>query len=193
MNYSLDDFIGVFHDAAPKTYCEEVIKYFDEMSSAGLSHNRSDYVSKLIIDDSSVALTGEDIIILDGTKTIIHNFYNLFWNNCYNKYAEKYRIVKECGAQDIYGLKVQKTTPGQGYHGWHFESSERRVSHRVMAFILYLNDVEEGGETEFLYYPRRIKPTTGTVLLFPASYTHTHRGNQPLSGEKYIITGWIEF
>ena len=59
-------------------------------------------------------------------------------------------------------------------------------------FILYLNDVEEGGETEFLYYPKRIKPKQGTIILFPGSMTHTHRGNQTLSNEKYIITGWVE-
>jgi len=62
-----------------------------------------------------------------------------------------------------------------------------------MAFILYLNDVADGGETEFLYYPRRIKPKTGKLVLFPGGYTHTHRGNPPLLGTKYILTGWVEF
>jgi hypothetical protein len=61
-----------------------------------------------------------------------------------------------------------------------------------MAFILYLNDVEDGGETEFLYYHKRIKPKQGTLILFPAGYTHTHRGNPPLKGSKYILTGWVE-
>jgi len=59
--------------------------------------------------------------------------------------------------------------------------------------MIYLNDVEEGGETEFLYYARRIKPTQGTLLIWPAYFTHAHRGNPPLSNTKYIITGWIEF
>lgn len=49
------------------------------------------------------------------------------------------------------------------------------------------------GETEFLYYPRRIKPKQGTLIVFPGAFTHAHRGNPPLSGDKYIITGWIEF
>ena len=62
-----------------------------------------------------------------------------------------------------------------------------------MAFILYLNDVDEGGETEFLYQSRRVKAKAGTVVLWPAAYTHVHRGNPPLSGSKYILTGWLEF
>jgi hypothetical protein len=63
---------------------------------------------------------------------------------------------------------------------------------RICAFILYLNDVEEGGETEFLYQKTRIKPERNKLILWPTSYTHIHRGNPPLSGEKYILTGWVE-
>jgi len=58
--------------------------------------------------------------------------------------------------------------------------------------MLYLNTVSEGGETEFLYLHRRIKPLQGRLLIFPASFTHTHRGNPPLSGDKYILTSWLE-
>jgi hypothetical protein len=39
----------------------------------------------------------------------------------------------------------------------------------------------------------RIAPKMGTLVLFPASFTHTHRGNPPLSGEKYFITSWLQF
>ena len=59
---------------------------------------------------------------------------------------------------------------------------------------LWQYEVEnEKGETEFLYYPTRIKPEEGKFILFPGSFTHTHRGNQPLSGDKYILTGWVEY
>jgi hypothetical protein len=64
---------------------------------------------------------------------------------------------------------------------------------RIMAFMLYLNDVEVGGETEFLYQKTRIKPQKDRLVIWPAGYTHPHRGNPPLSNEKYIITGWIEY
>ena len=54
-----------------------------------------------------------------------------------------------------------------------------------------MNDVEEGGETEFLYQSFRVKPKAGTLILFPSFFTHTHRGNPPLKGVKYLATGWI--
>ena len=58
-----------------------------------------------------------------------------------------------------------------------------------MAWMVYLNDVEEGGETEFLYQKRKVKPKKGTILIWPGGYTHLHRGNPPMS-DKYIATGW---
>jgi hypothetical protein len=77
-------------------------------------------------------------------------------------------------------------------HNWHSENSNRHVQNRLLAYTLYLNDVDEGGETEFLYYHKRLKPKAGTLAIWPAGFAHTHRGNPPLSNEKYIITGWVE-
>jgi len=56
--------------------------------------------------------------------------------------------------------------------------------------ITYLNDDFEGGETEFLYQGVRVKPEKGKTVIFPASYTHVHRGNPPIGGTKYIATTW---
>ena len=58
-------------------------------------------------------------------------------------------------------------------------------------YTIYLNDVEEGGETEFLHQSVRVKPKTGRIVFWPAGYPFVHRGNPPLKGEKYIMTGWL--
>jgi len=57
----------------------------------------------------------------------------------------------------------------------------------------YLNDVTDEGETEFFYQKRIIQPRKGLTLIWPASWTHTHKGVPSLTQEKYIITGWISF
>ena len=54
----------------------------------------------------------------------------------------------------------------------------------------YLNDEFDGGETEFLYMNKRISAKQGRIIIFPAGFTHTHRGNPPIGGEKYIATSW---
>ena len=84
-----------------------------------------------------------------------------------------------------------------GYPYWHSEvypqAGHNEALHRVLLFMFYLNDVEEGGETEFLYQSIRVKPKQGTMVVCPSSFTHTHRGNPPLKGDKYMINGWVEY
>ncbi|WP_224364981.1 2OG-Fe(II) oxygenase [Hyalangium versicolor] len=95
-------------------------------------------------------------------------------------------------------LNVQKYLKGSsGYPHWHSEIYPKDANceqlHRVLAFQFYLNDVTEGGETEFYYQQRKVESKQGRMLIFPAGFTHTHRGNQPVSGDKYIITSWVLF
>ena len=74
-----------------------------------------------------------------------------------------------------------------------FEADSLERAGRVLAWGLYLNNVEQGGETEFLYQQTRVPATEGTLVIWPASFTHTHRGNPPLSNVKYLLTGWVEY
>jgi hypothetical protein len=95
-------------------------------------------------------------------------------------------------------INVQKYSKQVGgYYYWHSEIYPRdpaaETLHRVLLFMFYLNDVDEGGETEFLYQERNLKPTAGTMVIAPAGFTHTHRGNVPRSNDKYILTSWILF
>ena len=90
-------------------------------------------------------------------------------------------------------VKLQKTPVKGGYSVWHSEQGAGGASTRVISWLLYLNDVEDGGETEFLYQGFKQKATKGTLVVWPAAYTHTHRGNPPYSNEKYVITGWGHF
>ena len=82
-----------------------------------------------------------------------------------------------------------------GYHHWHSEIYPQNASceslHRVLLWMFYLNDVEDGGETEFMYQGRRIAPKKGRLVIAPAGFTHTHKGNVAKSGDKYIATSWI--
>ncbi|NNG44038.1 2OG-Fe(II) oxygenase [Pseudoalteromonas sp. NEC-BIFX-2020_002] len=84
-----------------------------------------------------------------------------------------------------------------GYPYWHSEvypqTGHNEALHRVLLFMFYLNDVQEGGETEFYYQERKISPKQGTMVIAPGYFTHTHRGNKPISNDKYILTSWVLF
>jgi hypothetical protein len=59
--------------------------------------------------------------------------------------------------------------------------------------MTYLNDINDGGETEFLYQNIKIKPKKGLTLIFPADWTFTHRGIASSTEEKFIVTGWYNY
>ncbi|MGI2260332.1 2OG-Fe(II) oxygenase [Shewanella sp. GXUN23E] len=95
-------------------------------------------------------------------------------------------------------INIQKYPQGKGgYPHWHSEqfpqAGHNEALHRVVLYMFYLNDVAEGGETEFFYQGRKLTPRKGTLVIAPAAFTHSHRGNMPLSGDKYIATSWIMF
>ena len=95
-------------------------------------------------------------------------------------------------------INLQKYLAGQGgYPHWHSEIYPRdphaETLHRVLLYTIYLNDVPEAGETEFYYQQRKIVPRAGSLLIAPAGFTHTHRGNTPQGSDKYIATSWVLF
>ena len=97
-------------------------------------------------------------------------------------------------------INMQRYTKGQGgYHHWHSEhfphptDPSQRSLHRVLLWLVYLNDVEDGGETEFFYQQAKVKPTQGSIVLAPCGFTHTHRGSIPKSSDKYVLASWIMF
>jgi hypothetical protein len=189
-----NDFIGVYKNAFSKDYCQNVINYFDNCNEVGLTVSRQklDKVKKIEKEDLAIFVTQEDQISLASTKILLSEFAKVFWD-CYADYAAKFSILDTLAPHQIYHYKVQKTEVGQGYHIWHCESQSKSDCARVLVWTLYLNDVEEGGETEFLYQHKRVKPEQGTLIIWPSGFTHTHRGNPPMSNTKYIVTGWVEF
>ena len=111
-----------------------------------------------------------------------------------NEYIKKY---PSCNAfapwAPVESVNVQHYVPGQAFHGWHTERQSNKVALRHLVFMTYLNDLDDGGETEFLHQNIKIKPQKGLTLIWPTDWTFTHRGLPSESQEKYIVTGWFNY
>lgn len=192
MNVSIKQFVGIFENAFSKEYCEELIKAYDIAIEAGFGRTRQqeEPFSKLQKADTQLYNHINNIQI---PIPNIAQFNEVFWGKCYPIYEEAFPPLKDSGRHSSYHFKMQRTNLHEGYHIWHYESGTRELCNRLLTWMVYLNDVEEGGETEFLYQSLRVKPKQGTLLIWPAAFTHTHRGNPPLSNPKYVVTGWTEF
>jgi hypothetical protein len=189
----MDNFIEVYKGVFNDEFCNNLIQYFKHAEEGGMTSSRQDH-------DEASKLNKEDLVTYIPSLPMKHTdinfmkeFNRVFWDECYKQYAEKFSILQVLSEHNSYTMKIQKTKPGQGYHIWHCENGSKHNSTRILAWTVYLNDDFEAGETEFLYQQYRYKPSKGDVVIFPAAFTHTHRGNPPIGGDKYIITGWVEF
>jgi len=109
-------------------------------------------------------------------------------------YVKKYPMCAETDRWEIDEFLVQKYEPGGAYFNWHSERlGSGIVSKRHLAFMTYLNDVNDQGETEFFHQKIKVTPKKGLTLIWPTDWTHFHRGIPSPSELKYITTGWFSF
>jgi len=125
----------------------------------------------------------------------VHSEYLDKLQHCLNLYMIKYPQVDLASKFNICEpMNIQYYKPNKGFKVYHFERSGNTIQNckRYLVFMTYLNDVEDGG-TEFLYQNIITPAVKGSTIIWPAEWTHTHRGQISRTSEKYIITGWLSF
>jgi hypothetical protein len=189
-----DNFIGIYDGFFTPEYCNSLIKYHEWCRQNNRTFGRKEYGHNK--KDTAVCLDPYHPYEVDYAAVNIggymDEFNNCFWQEAYKDYMDTYSVLRDHSEHTIFSYKIQRTDPGEGYHMWHCENGDKQFMRRLGVYLLYLNDVEEGGETEFLYLSKRVQPKQGRLLIFPPNYPWAHRGNPPLSGSKYIMTGWLE-
>ena len=190
--YNIKDFIGVFDNFIDDQICDQLIEGFYNEERFKKTYNRIDIegVSSDQKKDLSCTVQGSN---LENSFKHVPILFKTAMENVVHLYRKETNI-EVYTAKELHWapFKVQKTKPSEGYHQWHVERGyNMEAISRVLVFTVYLNDIEEGGETEFLYQHQRVAPKKGTVCVFPAHFPYVHRGNPPLKGTKYIATGWF--
>jgi prolyl 4-hydroxylase len=75
----------------------------------------------------------------------------------------------------------------------HVDVSNANTMHRMLALVLYLNDVAEGGETAFLKLDLKVAPRSGRLLMFPPNFLYPHAGLPPREATKYILGTYLTY
>jgi hypothetical protein len=189
MNITYKDFIGVYEDALSSQDCEFIIQSFEKQAannSSTIKNNKEQFNSQEI-GRMDYAIFAEHCL------PVVCNTVNKTLDNCLHLYKEEFFYLKQIKAVSE-NVKLQRTPPRGGYHVWHCEADCRQNRDRVLVWMIYLNDIPDGeGETEFLWQGIRVKPKAGTCVIWPAQFTHPHRGNPVYSCDKYIATGWYTY
>ena len=167
--------------------CDDIVKFHSTTpaKSVGKVGNKID----LNVKDSIDAILDYD--------TTLYKEYCKHLKQILDLYSDKFKpFVQECAAFSVYeAINVQYYKPGAGFKKWHTERDNPQYPfvNRHLAFMTFLTDVEDGGETEFYYQQIKIRPEKGLTLMWGVDWTFTHRGIVSPTQEKYITTGWLSF
>lgn len=173
-----------------ETVCDSILNWREEQEQAGNWFTGRVGSAKVVPEHKDSIDT---LLPVDGYHSDIY-FNELL--KVFDCYREKWPA---CDKYSAFGplerTVVQKYNPGQGFHGWHTErtSGSGLVSRRHLVFMTYLNDVTDGGETEWLYQNLKVKPEKGLTVIWPADWTFTHRGITSETQTKIIVTGWAHY
>jgi len=175
-----------------KNVCTDLIKYFENSphKKGGLLRLKE---GKMGVD-KKYKLSTDVCVETENHDKEIKNYYKEL-TKVVKAYKKKY---KYCDIkQDAWSItefwNLQKYKPKEGYFAKHCERSSLVTVYRHLAFMTYLNDVRDGGETEFYYQKLKVKPETGLTLIWGADWTFTHRGITSPTETKYIATGWFSY
>ena len=206
-NNHVDSLLRRYTNAIGKPECEAILEYADYMESINLGSARNDARTK----DTQVSASASPMILdaaaaqrqvspnilesMNIRSTEVAQSILKVVNKHLFEYAQELGLLDQMGELHTMDCLIQKSNADtfDSYSKWHSEAGELSNCDRAMAWMIYLNDNFEGGETEFKFQKHREVPEAGTLVMWPASFTHTHRGGMILSGTKYIATGWIHY
>jgi 2OG-Fe(II) oxygenase superfamily len=181
------DFIAIYR-CLTEDLCRAVIDLFEQ-------DNRK-WRGKIVSLGTDVAYDGDiksswDLEILNvGPRRNVFQSIHPNIEACMSHYLSRSPILRSFKVEAT-GYKIQMYPKNQGYFRWHADSVGKNAGSRVVAMILYLNDVAKGGETDFFHQGIKITPIAGHLLLFPAGWNYMHCGHIPESGDKYIIQSFV--
>ena len=202
-----DKFIKIYNSKFKLDFCNNVIKLFNNetqvvkgVSAAGLNleiKDTTDYKIPSVLNQKNNSLQIKEWLEIDShihniLSPTINEYVVEINNTLHNPNQEEMHYLNGNEYTDT-GHQIQKYIKNEGhYKKYHNDFSILSDSnyYRVLTYIIYLNTVDEGGETVF-FGNYKIKPTAGSIVIFPAAWTHPHCGKVPVSDDKYIITGWL--
>ena len=174
-----------------ETLCNEIIDFFEgnkDLQKSGITLSGNNQAAKKTTD---IEISPNDLknVKFKSLSSYINELYK-----CYTDYQNQWPLLKDI-IKNIHlgGFNIQKYSPGDHFAKIHTERSTIQNLHRIFAWMTYLNDVDDGGMTNFSHYGIKIKPEIGKTLIWPAEWTHAHSGEVLNSGVKYIVTGWMHF
>ena len=180
-------FIHEIIGAYPKQSCTDIIDFFDGHEHLARPGGAGDKE----LDNLEIPL---DINFRNPNPNGFGLEYTLV--NAIKEYKQKFpHIDDSIGEWEVLPIcQLMRYEPDNYYYHVHCENDgNKNCLHRVFAWMIYLNDVKDGGGTHFIHQNYTAKPVAGNFYIWPAGWTHLHHGVNAPNERKYIITGWMVY
>jgi Rps23 Pro-64 3,4-dihydroxylase Tpa1-like proline 4-hydroxylase len=199
----MEYFIYENNHSIPEILCDEIVDHYEKNKDfhyQGVTHggiqreikDTRDFLIPKCVNENEEWYQIERFLYKELQKNF-EKYKNIINNNA--EYISpnnniSYKVISK--EQHVDYFMIQKYKKGIGKYTYHhdFYNDFEKKRHRTVTYLWYLNNVEEGGETEF-WGTHKIKPTKGKLILFPSTWCFPHSGKMPISSDKYIITGWF--
>lgn len=190
----MDNLIQVFENSISSRVCDNLIHKFE--------HNINNKKGTTIGGYKPEYKKTMDLTFGPHENTHLLEIFNLL-NSKLTYYVNKYKNITNFQLPTNFINQyhmMMKYLKNDGLYEWHNDfhllgtsigdADDKSGTCRILTYLFYLNTIDEGGETEFID-GTKIKPEKGKLLIFPATWPYVHKGNMPVSSNKYIVTGWL--
>jgi predicted 2-oxoglutarate/Fe(II)-dependent dioxygenase YbiX len=164
----------------------QVTKTF-QAGTAGILVNT---VDNRIRSSNLLQLGGSDPL-LRSTNELLFNKLAIVQNLLYETYGIKFPYAEPCSVLHYREGHFYKRHVDNILLSSRFQELEQGIPTRDVSVVGYLNDGFEGGETYFDRQDIKVNPKAGSILVFPAYFTHPHESLPVRKGEKYALTSWL--
>jgi hypothetical protein len=188
---NLSHYVKIFDNAFDKNFCDKLIKTFETLE---VNNSPTMRMSNYSWDKDYRRFLEVNIKQDSAFTDLINPYYSIIYQ-VYNQYKS---IVNSDFFPSKYALEDgrMKKYNNDDYDqfGWHTDVGDKASASRYLAMFVYLNDVDEGGETQFMSnLDFTIKPKCGTIVVFPPMWMYEHRGKKPISNAKYILSTYLHY
>ena len=188
------NYICEYKNSIPNILCNEIIKLFETQDNknegltiCGINKNIKD-TTDYVIPKNDIKWKKIENFLYKELLNKLNKYIKTHSKNEYDTENVKYKIFNQ--TIKLQNFMIQKYDKNKGKYIYHDDFHSEDIGQRIITFIWYLNNVEEGGNTVF-WENYKIKPEQGKLILFPSFWCYPHKGELPLSSDKFIITGWL--
>jgi len=186
--FPYESFMGGWY--MPEKLCDDIVNYFHTQSHRTNKGEVTTFGKSTVQPDWKEAT---ELMIEVPDNTFPFRDYKIHLQEVMNNYQKKYIELAEMDKIELVDCyQIQYYKPSEGFKQWHCERACKKFQYRVLVFMTYLNDVDDGG-TDFKYQNFTSPAKKGLTVIWPSDWTHTHKGQISHTKEKYIVTGWVGF